>query len=147
MKSFYFFTTIVFITALTLGLKKGKKSGYTIFAFQGVIIALFTFKIFGELTHTLTVQGMGKPEVLGDRLGSFLAMALSTSVALGLFSLLFMLIKFNKKDLIPELCSVVVSGIIAFSSIQLVGTLSNLEEKYSFPSVSTQSAKLAVTIK
>jgi len=147
MKLYYLLTIIIFITALIRGIKKGKKSGYTIFAVLGVIIALFTFKIFGTLAHSISVTGMGIPEVLGQNLGSLLAMALSTSIALGVFSLLFMIIKFNKKDLIPEICSVVITGIIAFSSIQLVGTLSNLEKENELVAVSTKQAKATVTLK
>jgi len=147
MKLYYLLTIIVFITALVLGVKKGKKSGYTVFAFLGVIIALFTFKIFGGLSEALTVQSMGKPELLGQNLGSLLAMALSTSIALGVYSALLMIIKFDKKSLIPEICTIAASVIIAISSIQLVSAFSSLEEKYSYPSVSIPQAQYMITLK
>ncbi len=144
MKTFFVFAIIALAIALIRGFEKGKKSGYTVFGFLGVIIAIFTFKAFGDISYTLTIQGMGKPEVLGQNLGLLLAIAFSTSIALGLYSLIFMIVKFNKKDLIPEICSVVMCGIITFSSFQLVGTLENLEEKYTLPAVSTDSVKMMI---
>lgn len=147
MKSYYLLTIVLFLAAVVRGIEKGKKSGYIILGLLGVAAALFTCGIFWELSHTLATQSMGKPEILGSRLGSLLAIALSTSIALGIYSSLFMMIKFNKKDLVPEICCIAFSVIIVVGSIQLVGTLSGLDEKYSFPSVSIKSAKQAVTVK
>jgi energy-coupling factor transporter transmembrane protein EcfT len=144
---YYLLTIIVFITALITGIKKGKKRGYTIFGFLGIIMAVFTFSIFRGLSETLTVQALGKPELLGQNLGSLLAMALATSIALGIYTILFMLIKFNKKGLAPEACCLVTSVIIAISSIQLTGTLSSMEEKYSYPYVSVPQATHMVIFK
>lgn len=148
LQSFYLYAVLAFCVALIRGFEKGKKSGYTVFGFLGVIIALLTFKSFGTLSDTLVqAHGMGKPEVLGQSLGLLLTMALGSSVALGAYSLLFMIVKFNKKDLIPEICSVVTCGIIATSSILLVGALNNVEEKYAYPAVSIPQARLIITLK
>ena len=89
---------------------------------------------------------MGKPEVIGANLGSFLAMALSTSIALGIYSALIMLIKFNKKDLVPEICCIAISTIIVIGSIQLTGSLSEASNKYDTVGVSPSQAKAAVTL-
>ena len=147
MKSYYVLTIVFFLAAVVRGIEKGKRSGYIILGFLGVVTALFAFNIFGELSHSLINQSMGKPEILGSRLGSLLAIALSSSFALGIYSILFMVIKFNKKDLIPEICCIAFAVIIAAGSIQLISTLSSLDERHSFPSVSVKSAKQAVTIK
>lgn len=144
MKTFFVFAIIALAIAIIRGFEKGKKSGYTVFGFLGVIIAIFTFKAFGDIAHALSIQGMGKPEVLGQNLGLLFAIAFSTSIAVGIYSLIFMIVKFNKKDLIPEICSVVMCGIIALSSFQLVGTLGSLEEKYTLPAVSTDSVKMMI---
>jgi len=144
---YYFLTIILFITALIVGLIKGKKSGYTIFGLLGIVIALFTFNIFSGLAEALTVQALGKPELLGQNLGLLLAIALSTSIALGIYTILFMLIKFNKKDLVPEIFCLAASVIIAISSIQLTETLLNMEEKYSYPSVSIPQATRMIIFK
>lgn len=147
MKSYYVLTIVFFLAAVARGIEKGKRSGYIILGLLGVVAALFTFNIFGELSHTLVTQSMGKPEVLGSRLGWLLAIALSSSFALGIYSILFMMVKFNKKDLFPEICCIAFAVIIAVGSMQLVRTLSELDEKYSFPAVSVKSAKQSVTIK
>ncbi|MDF7823112.1 hypothetical protein P4B35_03750 [Pontiellaceae bacterium B12227] len=146
MKFYYFYLLIFFVVALIRGLKKGKRAGYTIFSVLGVLVALYTFNIFGYLSHTLMNKGMGAPEVLGNGLGSLLAMALSTSIALGVYSILFMLIKFNKKDLVAELCCLAMTTVIVISSLQLVGTLSEASKEYDTVGVSPGQAKAAVTL-
>ncbi len=137
---FYLLSVILFITATVRGLKKGKKSGYMILSFLGVVIGLFMSVTLREFLCPLEVPAMGKPEILGQLIGTLIGTSIYSVCLLGTYVFIFMIFKFNRNDLIAEICAIVFSVTVIFGSMQLIRTLSSLEEKYSYPCISAKSA-------
>jgi len=112
-------TLIVYALAIFMGFKKGKKSGYRLLSVFWLIVGIKLALLILALAHAIPSKGMGRPEFLGQTLCSIFDISSYALFMTIIFCTVLAITKFNKSDLIQEVVTVVISGLLIFGNYSI----------------------------
>ena len=116
---YFLVAVIVFITALVLGIRKGKSNGYRIFSLFWLTLGIHLALLMLAYADTMLSQGMGKPELMGSIMLSIMTVSSFGFFMTIILNLCLLGFRFNPRDLLPEISSILICGLLIFGTYRI----------------------------
>ena len=131
----FFLSLIIFVVAMVVGLKKGKKTGYQIFSVFWLLLGIHLTLLVLTLADSIPNAGMGKPEAEGQLLCAILTVSSFGFLMTIVFNFIFAIVKFDKSHLIQEIVSIIISGLIILGIYNISNSFAQVAEETKSPAM------------